>query len=304
MKNMFYLFILSLIFMACNNDDDTQQSDRLSVDGFAYGISNESFKSTEQSIVNALEAVGPVRVIAQIDHSSNAASVEQQLDSTKVIIFGNPALGTQLMQKNQLAGLDLPQKLLLFKDDSEKVRVAYNSVDYLKLRHDLEGVESLATIANALKNFASTTISGELVSNATTISKEEGIITKVSTKSFTETYNDLVATISANQNLRLVAEVDHQANATSVNQELNPTRLVIFGNPNLGTPLMQSSQTIGIDLPQKILVWEDDQNNVRVSYNDPEFLKRRHRIAENDTVISTISGALDNITNQAAGLTN
>ncbi|TPN85923.1 DUF302 domain-containing protein [Aquimarina algicola] len=304
MKNMFYLFILSLFFMSCSDDDDTQQQPNdIAIKGLTYGVSNTSFEAAESAIINALDAVEPIRVIAQVDHANNAASVDLELDNTKVIIFGNPALGTPLMQRNQLVGLDLPQKLLVFKDAaSNSVKIAYNSVDYLKSRHGIEGVESLNTIATALSNFASITVDGELVSNSETVSKDEGIISKVSTKSFIDTYNDLVATISGNENLRLVAEIDHQANAVSVNQELNPTRLVIFGNPNLGTPLMQNSQTTAIDLPQKILVWEDDQNVVRVSYNDPSYLKDRHQIEGNDTILTTIEGALNAITDQAAGL--
>lgn len=97
-----------------------------------------------------------------------------------------------------------------------------------------------------------------------------------------------------------MAELDHQANAQSRGLELRSTKIIIFGNPNLGTPLMQESQSIGLDLPQKILVWEDADGKVHLSYNDPEFLKIRHGINESDEEIQQISNALQNISEAAA----
>ncbi|WP_299255830.1 DUF302 domain-containing protein [uncultured Aquimarina sp.] len=134
------------------------------------------------------------------------------------------------------------------------------------------------------------------------ISAKQGIIIKESTKSFDETYNTLVEVIKSNPNLKIIAQLDHQANAASVGLKLNPTKIVMFGNPNLGTPLMQSTQTTGLDLPQKILVWKDDQNTVRISYNDPQYLQQRHGIKGVQEVLIKISAALDKITSVASGL--
>jgi uncharacterized protein (DUF302 family) len=82
---------------------------------------------------------------------------------------------------------------------------------------------------------------------------------------------------------------------------LNPTRLVIFGNPDLGTPLMQSSQSVSIDLPQKMLVWEDDNGDVFISYNDPAYLAERHAIFDRNEQLEMISTALANLANAADG---
>jgi len=305
MKTIFYVLIFSFIFISCNENDETITPDenQILVKGLTYGISPETFTGTDIKIVGALEAVAPINIVAQVNHTVNATSVGQVLDSTKVIIFGNPAIGSLIMQRNQLAGLDLPQKLFLFRDASEVVRVAYNISSYFKARYGLEEFDALNTIATALENFATTATNGELVAiSAASLTEEEGIITKISTRSFTETYQSLIEVISGNANLRIVSEIDHTANAESVNLVLNPTKLVVFGNPNLGTPLMQNQQTTGIDLPQKILVWEDDQNVVKVSYNDPQFLRNRHSITGNEDILATITTALDNLSNAAAGL--
>ncbi|SEL13889.1 Uncharacterized conserved protein, DUF302 family [Aquimarina amphilecti] len=134
------------------------------------------------------------------------------------------------------------------------------------------------------------------------ITPKQGIVIKESTKSFVETYNGLVAIIENNPNLKIIAQLDHQANAASVGLELNPTRIIMFGNPKLGTPLMQSAQTTGLDLPQKILVFQDDANVVKISYNDPKYLQQRHGIDDIEEVLNKISGALDKVTSAAAGL--
>ncbi len=131
------------------------------------------------------------------------------------------------------------------------------------------------------------------------IVKEQGVITKVSCQNFDKTYDALVKTITNNPNLKIVAQLDHQKNAATVGKELNPTRLIMFGNPRLGTPLMQKVQITGLDLPQKILIWQDDHGVVSVSYNDPKFLKLRYGVTESDEVFETIGKALDAISENA-----
>ncbi len=93
--------------------------------------------------------------------------------------------------------------------------------------------------------------------------------------------------------LNIIAEVNHQANAESVNLELRPTFLFIFGNPRVGTPLMQCNQTTGIDLPQKALIWEDENGEVWLGYNSPKFLNKRHRLRGcADEALETVGNAL------------
>jgi len=271
----------------------------LIINGLTYGNSNKTFEEANNNIIAALNGVAAIKIVAEIDHSANAVSVNETLLPTKVILFGNPALGTPLMQKNQLAGLDLPQKMLLFQDEDAQLKVAYNSTDYLAQRHGLAGVAALATIAGALSNFASAATTEQLVNAEVSVGLNEGIIIKNSTYSFEETYAKLVGIITKNENLKLIAELDHQANAASINLELRPTRLVVFGNPNLGSPLMQSMQTIGIDLPQKMLVFENEAGEVQVAYNDVAYLAKRHGITGNDDTLSTITDALNNISNGA-----
>ena len=126
-----------------------------------------------------------------------------------------------------------------------------------------------------------------------------GLVIKTSQQDFETTYNKLKTVISNNPNLKILLELDHQKNASTVGKELLPTRIILFGNPNLGTPLMNNAQTVAIDLPQKILVFENDNKEVKVAYNNPIYLKDRHDISEQDEILNKISQALDKITNVA-----
>lgn len=126
-----------------------------------------------------------------------------------------------------------------------------------------------------------------------------GIITKESQLSFEETYSKLKMIIINNPNLKLLFELDHSANAAKVDKALRPTRILMFGNPNLGTPLMTAGNNTGLDLPQKMLVQQKDDGTVTVSYNDPQYLVSRHGIEGQDDIIQKVSGALDKISSAA-----
>jgi uncharacterized protein (DUF302 family) len=95
--------------------------------------------------------------------------------------------------------------------------------------------------------------------------------------------------------------VDHAAIAANEGRFLLPTQLVIFGNPRVGTLLMQNEQTIGIDLPLKILVWQARDGRVFTTYNDPQFIARRHNVDGADTILTGIANTLKNLTTAAAG---
>jgi len=127
---------------------------------------------------------------------------------------------------------------------------------------------------------------------------ENTLIIKDSPYDLETTYGKLKIIITNNPKLKILLELDHSKNATSVDLELNPTKIILFGNPNLGTPLMQASQTVSIDLPQKIIVYTAEDKSTKLAYNDPMYLKERHNITGKDEVLQTISNALHTITNK------
>src|ERR1700740_1162661 len=102
-----------------------------------------------------------------------------------------------------------------------------------------------------------------------------GIIDKPSSHSVEETVEKL-KTILQSKGVKLFAVVDHSGEAEKVGMQMRPTKLLIFGSPKAGTPLMLAAPSIAIDLPLKILVREDAEGKTHVSYNSPEYLKQRH----------------------------
>lgn len=110
---------------------------------------------------------------------------------------------------------------------------------------------------------------------------------------------DKLESILSSKGMTVFARIDHAVGAAKVDMQLNPTQLVIFGNPKVGTPLMQCSQNIAIDLPQKALIWEDQAGDVWLSYNAPQYLRDRHDVEGCDEVFERVAKALSNFASAA-----
>ena len=125
-----------------------------------------------------------------------------------------------------------------------------------------------------------------------TLSKGEGVINIASNHSVDQTVEKLKGVLQA-KGVNLFALVDHSGEAEKVGMKMPPTKLLIFGSPKGGTPVMLAAPGIAIDLPLKILIWEDSQGKVWVSYNSPAYLKERHgvpqELLQNIAVVETLA---------------
>ena len=127
----------------------------------------------------------------------------------------------------------------------------------------------------------------------------EGLINVQSDFNVKET-TERLENILNEKGMTIFNQINHSDAAQKVGVELRETRLIIFGNPKVGSPLMQCQQSVAIDLPQKAIIWEDDKSKVWISYNDPRYLGKRHNIIGCDEVISKVEKALSGITKAAA----
>lgn len=127
----------------------------------------------------------------------------------------------------------------------------------------------------------------------------DGLIKIESHHGVKETVDRLVAAIEK-RGIKIAARIDHAAAAKAAGLELAPTELLIFGNPTLGTPLMHESRTMGIDLPMKILTWQDASGKVWMAFSDPEDFKSRHGVRTHDEIFAKMRNALEGLA-QAAG---
>jgi uncharacterized protein (DUF302 family) len=128
----------------------------------------------------------------------------------------------------------------------------------------------------------------KLLSKVTDMAQSNGLIQVPSHYSVDETVRRLEAAL-AEKGMRVFALIDHSGEAEKAGLKMRPTRVVIFGSPKGGTPLMLAAPTLAIDLPLKALVAEDAQGKVSVTYNSPEYLKERHGVPEE--LIKNLAGA-------------
>jgi uncharacterized protein (DUF302 family) len=127
----------------------------------------------------------------------------------------------------------------------------------------------------------------------------DGLTTLRSNHDPKDTINRLEAAVKA-RDLTVFARIDHAAGAAAVGMPLRPTELLIFGNAKGGTPLMQSVQTIGIDLPLRALVWQDASGTTWLSYNDPSWLAKRHALNDaTEAAVRAMAGVLDAVAKAA-----
>ena len=127
----------------------------------------------------------------------------------------------------------------------------------------------------------------------------EGLTASLSSRGPKETMDRLVAAVTS-RGMTVLARIDHAAAAAKAGMELRPTEVVLFGNPRAGTPLMQAVQTVGIDLPLKALVWQDEAGKTWLAYNDPKWLAQRHdALVGTERSLGAIADALAAVAKEA-----
>ena len=126
-----------------------------------------------------------------------------------------------------------------------------------------------------------------------------GLVTCISSFGPKETADRLAAAVTS-RGISIMARIDHAVAAAAIGMELRPTEVLIFGNPRAGTPLMQAVQTVGIDLPLKALVWQDEVGTTWLTYNDPQWLAQRHGVdAGLDQTLHAMADALAAVAKEA-----
>ncbi len=147
---------------------------------------------------------------------------------------------------------------------------------------------------NTLRGFAIVMLSLFMV----TASAADGMIAVKSAHGVKETL-DRFESAAKGKGLNIFLRVDHAAGAKKIGKELRPTELLVFGNPQGGTPLMTCAQTTGIDLPLKALAWQDASGQVWLGYNDPQFIVRRHEGKDCGPVLQNLAKALGGLAQAA-----
>ncbi len=246
-------------------------------------------------IKSAIESNENIKIIAEVNHSEAAKGVEIEIPQSRLIIFGNPKVGTKLMQQNQVVAIDLPMKMLVY-DDNGQTKVIYNSASVLMNRYEM----SLPQIEEKINSLLDKISKSDIDETKLQDLKLENVLLELQTKksslSVDET-SEKLEKLLLEKEFKLISKVEHDKAAKGVGLELSPTRLFIFGKPQVGSKLMKLNATIGLDLPMKILIWENTNGKTQVSYFKGSFLANRHGV-ENEELTTKIDGVLDMISSK------
>jgi uncharacterized protein (DUF302 family) len=230
-----------------------------------------------------------------LDHLAAAASVGL-VQAPNQVIFARPPhyLEKQLLRKGTTIGIDLPLKFQVFEQDGS-ILLSVNTLGYLIDRHEMR-----------IHDFA-LKLTDKLIGQFGPSDKEkQGLVTIQSLQSFATTVQTLQDTISTNPDARIPLIVnygDRPDRSSASNRDKNtsfPT-LIVFGNPKVGTPLMQADARIGIDLPLEFLVWKNQHEEVQITYNNPRYIAGRINLQGQNKRLETIATALKNIAMAGAG---
>lgn len=135
---------------------------------------------------------------------------------------------------------------------------------------------------------------------AAVLPAQADMITKTSAHSVSETIDRLAAAVEK-AGAKVFARVDHAKGAASVGADLRPTQMLMFGNPKLGTPAIQAGQSIGLDLPLRVVAWQTEDGKVMVGYHDPADVAALHGLPADHPTIAKMQGALGKLTGAATG---
>ena len=271
----------------------------ITINGFALppalaesnsGLSIEDAASVDEAVAHItaiLEKQG--FEIDVINHAAAAATVPLELRPTQVIYARQPRIFERLtLKRSDTVGIDLPLKFLVYEDEAGDILEISNPVGYLVDRHNIKTRDFLLRwLQFSVNQFGG---------------PANGVVTIPSNQTFEETVESLKTAIpSPPFGFPLEVDFDDGPGSYRKHRGSRLPFLLVFGNPAVGTPLMQADQRIGLDLPQEYLVWEDRDGQVNITWNDPFFIAARYDIQGQDERLTAISNALNNFAQIGAG---
>ncbi|MFN2261138.1 MAG: DUF302 domain-containing protein [Psychroflexus sp.] len=271
------ILVLASSLIACKSD--SKKSEKPAVEKSKVEISDGMLYNNVDDLDAALKnfnrflGTNPgLDVYANINHKENAQKVNMQLDENQVYFFDNPRFSSPLIRENPLVAMEFPVRVGFFKKDGESY-VFSRSSEWIKQRYGLKFSPALQSYNNLAKTFIKQASMEEFAKeDSIKIAKHKGLESVKSSKNF----EDIEAVLDQNEKIFKVLSLDFRKKAENINISTEPLHLFIFGNPEVGTQLMQKNPNFSIDLPLRLLVRETSEGEVLVYYNDMEFLSDMH----------------------------
>jgi len=284
------IVLVGLLFFACKKENksakDSKEPTKNKV-SISDGMYYNTVQNLDKALTNFKRFLGTNRgleIYANIDHQENARKVEMALAENQVFFFDNPRFSAPLIQENPLLGLEFPTRVAFCKK-GENALVFSRSTAWFKQRYGLKFSPAFQSYSNLTKAFIKQASRADVVEEeAITLSKHQGIEMVKSKLGFKETVEGISQVLDQNEKIFKILSFNFQEKAKVTNYKLEPLHLFIFGNPEIGTQLMQKSPNFSIDLPLKILVRETSDGEVMLYYNDMNFLADIHQTKFKDNL--------------------
>lgn len=324
---------LLLTLSACNidwldefgnsdNDSDSSQDNTSVVDdtdiaGLNVAVSGDDFTTTFQRLRNAVVSQqsslginqGALTGIDLQDLANRPPSDDEDpvsIRPTRVVFYNDAVRTTPIINADPRAGLDLPAALLIYQDSNGDVGVAYDNAAYFKRRYDVSDADdAIDALTDDAQSLAQTAAGNDVSVQGSTdqISRADGVIERVSNDDFPTTLNRLIGAINDDDSLDLLGQIDQRAAAINVGLTLgnndNQSTLVLFHAGQNMARLLSGGQTVGIDLPERMLVSEADDGSVTLYYNAPDYLIDRHQIEGRANAADDLADTLSNLADTA-----
>ncbi|EOK5706704.1 DUF302 domain-containing protein [Vibrio vulnificus] len=230
------------------------------------------------AVIENIESQADLFMSITIDHSRLANASGEPLSPSRVVMFHDLPLEAELVAMNPLIALDMPMKLLSYQEaNAKEAHLIWNHSDYLQSRYNVQFSQQQIERYNQVMSQALDGIdTSKFNIFSRTDMKDNAVITLTSELSFDDTVKQALKVISGNDDVTIFNQIDYQSVANDQGIALKPTYLIMYGAPAPGGKAMMHAQTMGLDaFPQKLLVWEGEEGDINVSFNNLLLLAER-----------------------------
>lgn len=300
---------LFCLLLSCK--DNSEKKDISTIDeNISPGLIFTQTDDLEEAAENFKSYVNTDRTLeisTEINHVQNAKDVNLELGFNQVFFIDNPRYSVPLIDENPLMALEFPIRIGFFQIENEKFIVA-RSEDYFLKRYRLANSAALRSVGTLSETFLKQSSNAAYTQNSPIDSLDNnGIRTIKSPKNYEETVSSIEKLIESNEDLSLFESKDFAKDAKNIGAELKPLHLFVFGNPKVGTQLMQQNPNFSIDLPLRVLIEKTENKNeeegkedgVLIHFQDLSFTAKLHSEEFDGNLPGQITDKLEKMLNQA-----
>ncbi|MBZ9779139.1 DUF302 domain-containing protein [Psychroflexus sp. CAK8W] len=292
------LLILTIFFgffISCKNNSEKKDISKID-ENISPGLiftKTDDLDKASKDFKSYVDTDRTLQVSTEINHSQNAADVDLKLDFNQVYFIDNARYSVPLIDENPLMALEFPIRIGFYSINDNQYVVA-RSEDYFMNRYNLTGSAALRSIGTLSETFLKQSSKAAFTQDSPIDSlNTNGIRSVESSKPYDQTVASINEMIENNEDLTLFESKDFSKDAEEIGAELKPLHLFIFGNPKMGTKLMQQNQNFSIDLPLKVLVEEIEDGKALVHFQDLAFTSQLHLEEFEDNLPEKITKKLE-----------